>query len=183
MNKAVLNLKQFAEVVGWNKVADDKGFTSYDFRKDLSKREAVTFLLKIFDNLNEKDFYQTLFVIKSVLPKKLRRKVDKITKNVKPENIAGVIEILRFAIEEHKSKTTFFRLKKYGEEVGVDIEKQGFLFEYELTKKQEQEILAAIETKIPMNIAPKIGKIKKIEYKIACFKENKEIEKQESQED
>ena len=168
--KSILSLVDLAQTIGWVKVADDKGFTSYEYKKDVSRTESVTYLLRIFDSQNTEDFFQTLFIINNVLPISLKKKVKKITKKIKPENIAGVIDVLKFAINEHKKKTTFSKLKSYGLLLGVDIEKLGFTFEYETSRRKELEILAKIEANLPMELAPQIGKIRKIDYKIAYLR-------------
>ena len=56
--------------------------------------------------------------------------------------------------------------------MGVDIEKYGYYFTYKLTKSNYGKILALIESKLSVEEAPIVGKIKKIEYKIGYMKQN-----------
>lgn len=165
--KSIQSLIELAEAIGWKRVADDKGFISYEYKKDVSRTESVTYLLRIFEQQTNEDFFQTLFIINNVLPNELKKKVKKITKKIKPEDIAGVVEVLKFAIDEHKKKTTYTKLKNYGEMLGVDIEKLGYTEEYETSRRKELEILAKIESKLPMELAPEVAKIRKIDYKVA----------------
>ena len=168
--KSVQGLVELATAIGWKKVAEDKDFTSYEYKKDVSRSESVTYLLRIFDNQESEDFYQTLFIINNVLPRELKKKVKKITKKIKPDEIAGVVEVIKFAIDEHKKKTTYTLLQQYGKMLGVDIEKLGYAFEYETSRRKELEILAKIEANLPMELAPEVGKIKKIEYNMASVR-------------
>ena len=173
--KSVHSLVELATAIGWKKVAEDKDFTSYEYKKDVSRSESVTYLLRIFEHQESEDFYQTLFIINNVLPRELKKKIKKITKKIKPDEIAGVVEVIKFAIDEHKKKTTYTMLEQYGKMLGVDIEKLGYGFEYETSRRKELEILAKIEAKLPMELAPEVGKIKKIEYKMAFVRTHKVV--------
>ena len=119
---------------------------------------------------NSEDFYQTLFIINNVLPRPLKKKIRKITRRLKPDDMPNVIDVIKFAIDEHKKKTTYSKLKNYGLILNVDIEKLGYFEEYETSRRKELEILAKIEAHLPMELAPEVGKIKKIEYKIAYIR-------------
>ena len=174
--KSIQSLVELAEAIGWKRVADDKGFSSFEYKKDMSRTESVTYLLRIFDEQTKEDFFQTLFIINNVLPKALKAKVKKITRRIKPEEIAGVVEVLKFAIDEHKKKTTFAKLREYGKMLGVDIEKLGYEEEYETSRRKELEILAKIEANLPMELAPEVGKIRKIDYKMAYVRTHKPVE-------
>ena len=168
--KSIQSLAELAQAVGWRKVADDKGFRSYEYKKDVSRSESVTYLLRIFDEQNSEDFYQTLFIINNVLPRPLKKKIRKITRRLKPDDMPNVIDVIKFAIDEHKKKTTYSKLKNYGLILNVDIEKLGYFEEYETSRRKELEILAKIEAHLPMELAPEVGKIKKIEYKMAYIR-------------
>ena len=81
--KSVHSLVELATAIGWKKVAEDKDFTSYEYKKDVSRSESVTYLLRIFEHQESEDFYQTLFIINNVLPRELKKKIKKITKKIK----------------------------------------------------------------------------------------------------
>jgi len=59
--------------------------------------------------------------------------------------------------------------------LGVDIEQFGYSFKYNLNKKEYNDILARIEQALPMEYAPVLGKIKKLDYKIGYIKNNKDV--------
>lgn len=177
--KSIESLVDLALTIGWTKVADDKGFTSYEYKKDVSRTESVTYLLRVFDEETSEDFFQTLFIINNVLPLELKKKVKKITKKLKPDDLPGVVDVLKFAIEEHKKKTTYAKLLEYGKMVGVDIAELGYKPEYETSRRKEFEIVAKIESKLPMELAPEVGKIRKIDYKIAYVRTHKTINEEE----
>lgn len=171
--KSIQSLVELAYAIGWQKVADDKGFVSFEYKKDVSKSESVTYLLRIFDEQTNEDFFQTLFLINNVLPRSLKKIIKKITKKIKPEDIAGVVDVIKFAIDEYKKKTTYAKLKNYGKMLGVDIEKLGYEEEYETSHRKEMEILAKIEAHLPMELAPEVGTIRKIDYKMAYVRTHK----------
>jgi hypothetical protein len=54
----------------------------------------------------------------------------------------------------------------------VDIEEQGYKFCYDMPKAQKRKILSLIECNLPVELAPTLGKIKKIDYKIGYIKQN-----------
>ena len=177
--KSIQSLVELAEAIGWKRVAQDKEFTSYEYKKDVSRSESVTYLLRIFDKMESEDFYATLFIINNVLPKSLKKKIKKITKHIQPDEIAGVVEVIKFAIDEHKKKTVYAKLDAYGKMLGVDIEKFGYAPEYETNKRRAAEIVAKIERALPMEMAPEVGKIKKIEYKMAYVRTHKTATEEE----
>ena len=171
--KSIESLVDLALTIGWKKVADDKGFKSFEYKKDVSRSESVTYLLRVFDEETNEDFFQTLFIVNNVLPSELKKKVKKITKKLKPEDMPAVVEVLKFAIDEHKKKTVYAKLVEYGDMLGVDILSLGYLPEYETSRRKELEILAKIEAKLPMELAPEVAKIRKIDYKMAYIRTHK----------
>lgn len=166
-------LHDLALTMGWKLVNTDEAYANYEYTKRIGAYEIVSYTLRIKDALNEREFYVALTALQDVLPRKLQRKVKRITKNIRPENLANIVEVLRFAIEEYRAKTDYAKLKEYGALLGVDIEKLGYTFSYELSKSTYREILRLIENHIPIEYAPKIGRIKKIEYKIGFIKNKK----------
>ena len=105
--------------------------------------------------------------------KKLNKKINKILKDVKIEDLANVVDVVSFAVEEYVAKTDFSKLKEYGELVGVNIESMGYKFKYKLPKREMAEIIAKIENNVPIEQAPILGRIKKLDYKIAYIKNQK----------
>ncbi|MEG1582172.1 MAG: hypothetical protein RR334_03360 [Clostridia bacterium] len=166
-------LHSLALIIGWEFVNEDKGFSNYKFTRQISPSEIVSYTVRINDVQTESEFYDTLQVLQNILPNKLKRRANKITKNIKPEDISSVVDVLAFAIEEFKSKTTYQKLKEYAEVLNMDIEEMGYKFDYEISKKSERAITALIESRIPMEHATNVGKLKKLEYKIGYFKNHK----------
>ena len=163
-------LQDLACTIGWTLVNDDEGFSVYEFKQSLNKYESVSHIVKIYDKPTEVELFDILQSLKRVLPRKLNKKIDKILKNVKIEDLANVVDVVSFAVEEYVAKTDFSKLKEYGELVGVNIEDLGYKFKYKLSKKEMAEIIAKIENNVPIEIAPELGRIKKIDYKIAYMK-------------
>ena len=55
---------------------------------------------------------------------------------------------------------------------GIDITEHGYEFQYETNKKMARQILSMIESYLPIDLAPVLGKIKKIDYKIGYAKQH-----------
>ncbi len=171
-------LTELAKTIGFNFVNDDLGFDVYEYtivRKD----EAVSKIVRILETPTDLERYEIISLLKSVLPFDLRWKLTKIVESVKLSSLAKMVEVLTFAVEEYKSQTDYAKLKRYGEVLGVDIEALGYKFAYKLPKKTKQEILAIIERNVPAEVAPILGKIKKIDYKIAFVKDRNNLEVKE----
>lgn len=164
------SLKDLASIIGWKLVNDDQGFSTYEYTQKQNKYEKLSHIVKISDEIEDDEMYEIWLALKSVLPKKLQKKLNKITHNVEPNNISTVIEVINFTIDEYKSKTTYSKVKEYGRYLGVNIEELGYDFEYEMPKNTELELVSQIETNLPIEIAPIIGKMKKIDYKIGYVK-------------
>lgn len=167
------NLKNLSLIIGWKLVNSDDGFCNYEYKKPINKNQSVSHLIKIYDKMNDDEFAEVLKILESVLPKKLRKKISKITRKLKPEDIAGVIEVISFAIEEYRNKTMYQKLSDYAGVLGLNLEKLGYEFDYELSGTRITEILSVIESHIPIEIVPEVGKIRKIDYKIAFLQNNK----------
>ena len=72
-----------------------------------------------------------------------------------------------------KNKTKYNQVKEYGELVGINIENYGYYFTYNMPRKKYQDALALVESKLDVNDALILGKMKKIEYKIGFLKQNR----------
>lgn len=166
-------LRDLAETIGWTFVNDDLDFTVYEYTHRISKYEEVSHIARIYEKPNEIMLYDILQTLKKVLPRKLKKKIDKILKNIRIEDLANVVEVVKFAIEEYKAKTEYAKLKEYGELLKVDIEKLGYKFKYTLKKREVQDIMAKIENHLPIELAPVVGRIRRLDYKIAYIKTNK----------
>lgn len=167
-------LQDLAKTIGWVFVNDDDGYSVYEYKQAVNKYESISYVVKIYEKPTEVELFDILQSLKRVLPRKLNRKIDKILKNVKIEDLANVVDVVNFAVEEYMSKTDYAKLREYGKCIGVDIEDWGYKFKYNLSKKEVAEILARIETNLPIEIAPALGRIKKLDYKIAYIKNLKQ---------
>ena len=93
---------------------------------------------------------------------------------LKPSMARGELQVIgATTIEEYRKATDFTKLEEYGKLLGVDIYSLGYSFEYKLKKYKRSEILSQIEVHLPMELAPILGKIRKLDYKIAYIKNNK----------
>lgn len=171
------SLHELATKVGFEVVNVDDGFVNYEFNEKISIIESVSFLIKVVDGASPENNQATFEAIINVLPKKLKKRINKLVKNSDISKEEKALELVMFAIDEYRAKCEYNKLKQYGELLGVDIEKMGYLFTYNLDKKQSREILAKIEQAVPMEYAPVLGKIKKIDYKIGYVKNHKELVK------
>ena len=131
--------------------------------------------LSLGDHIEFIDVENILQSIIIVLPAGLRKKIKKLTKKTDENNIDNIIDLLCFTIEEFKSKTRYNMLKEYANLVGVDLEACGYFFTYKMSKKKYNSIMAMIESKLSVDEAPIIGKIRKIEYKIGYMKQHKKM--------
>ena len=167
-------LHELATKVGFEVVNVDDGFINYEYNERVSGVESVCYIIKVMDKAPKDKELLTFEAIINVLPKKLKKKIYKLVKN---SNIAEEknLELVMFAIDEFKTKSDFYKLKEYGSLLGVDIEALGYHFSYNLNKKEYNEILSRIEQALPMEYAPVLGKIKKIDYKIGYVKNNKDL--------
>ena len=165
--------KDLAQVIGWELITEDKGFSTYEFEIEESKFEHIAYIVRILDDPNELEMVEILLTLTKVLPFKLRCKVNKLIDKLKMENLTNTIELIGFTIEEYKKQTPFSKLREYGALLGVNIESLGYKFEYRLKRRRRAEILSQIEISLPMELAPVLGKIKKLDYKIAYIKNRK----------
>ena len=164
------DLITLAEVIGWQKVNDDKGYSLYEYRKAVNKFEEISHLVKLLDEPTDIEVYEMLLTLKNVLPYKLQRKLNKIIRNVKISSLPQIVEVISFTVDEYKQATKYSKLQQYGELLGVNLEDMGYKFMYKIPKKLQAEMLSKIELNLPMEITPTVGKIRKLDYKIAFLK-------------
>ncbi len=175
---ARIDLHKLALTVGFEVVCVDDDYTNYEYMVRIKDIESISYILKI---KNEPEFGDVEDIISSIvimLPKQLRKKIKKMMRKIDENNIENVIDLLCYTVSEYNSKTKYSKLKEYGNLVGVDIEKNGYFFTYKLPKKKYAKILSLIESKLPIEEAPIVGKIKKIEYKIGYIKQRNSLESQ-----
>lgn len=175
MNNANTGLKDLAKTIGWKLVNDDKGFSIYEYDINLSRYEKLSYIVRILENPDEFEVYEILMTLIKVLPKKLKKKLKKLVSKFKVSDIKNMLEVAVFTVDEYKNATDYAKLKEYGQILGVNIEEKGYKFEYNLKKNKKAEIMSVVELNLPMELAPTLGKLKKLDYKIA-FVKNKRME-------
>jgi len=173
MKKASESLKDLATTIGWKLVNDDKGFSTYEYEVHVSKYENDSYIIRILDDPNELEIYEILLALIKVLPRGLKKKANKLIGKFKIEDISNLVEVAVFTIEEYKKSTDYAKLYEYGRLIGINIEEKGYPFEYKLKKNKRAEILSVIEFNLPVELAPVLGKIRKIDFKIAYMKNSK----------
>lgn len=173
---AKIDLHKLALTVGFEVVCVDDDYTNYEYMVTLRDIESMSYVLKIKNEIAYSDVENILQSIILVLPTGLRRKIKRLAKKRDENNIDNIIDLLCFTIAEYRNKTDYSMLKEYGELVGINIEDYGYYFNYKISKKKYYDALALIESKLDVNDALVLGKIKKIEYKIGYMKQNKKAE-------
>lgn len=169
------SLHELATKVGFEVVNVDDGFINYEFNEKLSGIESVSYIIKVEDDASEERTQITFDAIINVLPKKLKKHIYKLVKKSGVSKDGKALELVMFAVDEYRAKCDYNKLKEYGLLLGVDIEALGYYFTYNLSKKDYKTILTRIEQALPMEYAPVLGKIRKIEYKIGYIKNNKDV--------
>ena len=160
---AKIDLHKLALTVGFEVVCVDDDYTDYEYMVVLRDIESMSYVLKIKNKIAYDDVENILQSIVLVLPTRLRLKIKRLARKRDESNIENIIDLLCFTISEYKNKTKYCMLKEYGDLVGVDIEKRGYYFTYKLSNKKYYEILALIESKLSLDDALILGKIRKIE--------------------
>ena len=173
---AKIDLHRVALTVGFEVVCVDENYTDYEYMVRIRDIESMSYILKIKNNIEFSDVDNILQSIIIILPTDLKRKIKKLTRKRDEENIDNIIDLVCYTIEEYKSKTKYSILKEYADLVGINLEDYGYYFDYNLSKKTFIKALALIESKLSVEIAPVVGKMKKIEYKIGYIKQNRGIE-------
>ena len=172
---AKIDLHKLALTVGFEVVCVDEDYTNYEYMVRIRDIESMSYILKIKNKVEFSDVDNIMQSIIIMLPAGLRIKIKKLSKKKDENNIDNILDLLCYTIDEYKSKTKYSLLKEYGDLVGVDIEKHGYYFTFNLSKKKYRKILALIESKLSVEEAPIIGKIKNIEYKIGYMKQNRKV--------
>ncbi len=170
---AKIDLHKLALIVGFEVVCVDEDFTNYEYMIRLRDIESMSYVLKIKNEIVYADVDNILQSIVIVLPNDLRRKIKKLIRKKDENNIENIIDLLCYTIEEYKSKTDFFMLSQYADILGIDLAEMGYSFVYKMSKATYKKLLALIESKLTVEEAPIVGKIKKIEYKIGYIKQNR----------
>ncbi|MBQ8451623.1 MAG: hypothetical protein IJ538_02475 [Clostridia bacterium] len=170
---AKIDLHKLALTVGFEVVCVDDDFTNYEYMVRIRDIESMSYVLKIKNHIEYSDFDNIVSSIVVVLPADLRRKVWKLSRKREESNVDNIVDLLCYTIAEYRSKTSYSLLKEYGDLVGVDIESHGYYFTYNLPKKKYNEILSLIESKLSIEEAPIVGRLKKIEYKIGYMKQSR----------
>ncbi len=173
---AKIDLHKLALTVGFEVVCVDDDFTNYEYMVRIRDIESVSYVLKIKNEIEFEDVDNILQSIVIMLPKDLRRKIKKLARKKDEQNIDNIIDLLCYTIDEYKSKTKYSLLKEYGDLVGVNIEDYGYYFTYNMSNKKYRQILSLIESKLSVDEAPIVGKIKRIEYKIGYMKQNRKAD-------
>lgn len=170
---AKVDLHKLALTVGFEVVCVDDDYTNYEYMIRLKDIESMSYVLKIKNDILFSDVDNILQSIIIVLPTSLRRKIKRLARKKDENNIDNIIDLLCFTISEFKSKTRYSLLKEYGDLVGLNIEDYGYYFTFNLSKSKFKKIMALIESKLDLNDALILGKMRKIEYKIGYMKQNK----------
>lgn len=173
---AKIDLHKLALTVGFEVVCVDDDFTNYEYMVRIRDIESVSYVLKIKNEIEFEDVDNILQSIVIMLPKNLRRKIKKLARKKDEQNIDNIIDLLCYTIDEYKIKTKYSLLKEYGDLVGVNIEDYGYYFTYNMSNKKYRQILSLIESKLSVDEAPIVGKIKRIEYKIGYMKQNRKAD-------
>ena len=175
---AKIDLHKLAITIGFEIVCVDDEYTNYEYMMRIRDIESISYIIKI---KNTPSFFDVDEIVNSLivmLPRPLKRKIKKLMRKKDSENIDNVIDLLCYTVSEYNSKTKYSLLKEYGEVVGINIEEYGYYFTYKISKNTYAKIISLIESKLPIEAAPKVGKIKDLEHKIAFVKQNKNIEEQ-----
>ena len=164
-------LHELALKVGYEVVNVEDDYTDYEYTENLSNVESVSYIIKVYDNASSEEAELTFYAIIDVLPSKLKKRINKLIKRQDISKDEKAIELAVFAVEEYRAQCDYTYLLQYGQLLNVDIEALGYHFMYVMPKKLRREIVAKIEQAVPMEYAPALGKIKKLEYKIGYVRE------------
>ena len=170
---AKIDLHKLALTVGFEVVCVDDDYTNYEYMIRLKDIESMSYVLKIKNEILFSDVEHILQSIIIVLPKDLKAKIKRLAKKKDENNIDNIIDLLCFTISEYKNKTKYSLLKEYGDLVGLNIEDYAYYFTFNLSKKKSRAIMALIESKLDLNDALILGKMRRLEYKIGYMKQNK----------
>lgn len=167
------NLKELATTIGWVEVNEDKDYNVFEYNFQQNKYEKVTHVVKIYHSPTANELYDIIQALRRVLPKKLRKKIDKVVHKFKLETIENLTDLIKFEVDEFIAKSEYAKLDEYAKLLGTSLKELGYQYKYELTKSERAEILTKVENKLPIEKAPILGKMKKTDYKIAYIKNQK----------
>ena len=170
---AKIDLHKLALTVGFEVVCVDDDYTNYEYMITLRDIESMSYVLMIKNEIAYSDVENILQSIILVLPIGLRAKIKRLARKRDESNIDNIIDLLCFTISEYKNKTKYNQLKEYGELIGINIEKYGYFFTYKMPRNKYSDALALIESKLEVDDALVLGKMKKLESKIGYLKQNK----------
>lgn len=163
-------LLELAELIGWQNIHEDDGLVSLEYLQRINDVESLKHIIKLNLGETNESFLDAFGSIIEVLPKKLKKTIFKLTKQSSLDKKDDLLDLVSFTIDEFKTQSEFKKLNDYALLLGVDLANMGYNFSYELTKKQRSAIIAKIESVLPLEILPQVGKIKKTEFKIAYVK-------------
>ena len=172
---ARIDLHELALTVGFEVVCVDEDYTNYEYMIRIRDIESMSYVLQIKNHIEFLDVDNILQSRIIVLPADLRKKIKKLTKKTDENNIDNIIDLLCFTVEEYKSRTKYNLLKEYAKLVGVNLEENGHYFVYKMSNKKYRAIMALIESKLSIDDAPIIGKMRRIEYKIGYMKQHQRV--------
>ena len=162
MNK----LLDLSRTIGWAVRSQEDGIAKLEYTRRVNEYESLRHIFQLRETQTDADFLDALGSIVEVLPKKLKKTIFKLVKNSDISKKEDIIDLLIFTVEEYRAQSEFQKLDEYAKALDIDLEKMGYAYCYELTKKERNEILSKIESKLPLELLPQVGKMKKIEYKI-----------------
>ncbi|MBQ7452987.1 MAG: hypothetical protein IJS68_01825 [Clostridia bacterium] len=172
-------LLDLSRTIGWVDKGEENGVTKLEYNRRVNEYESLRHILQLRETETDADFLDALGSIIEVLPKKLKKTIFKLVKNSDLAKKEDIIDLLVFTVEEYRAQSEYQKLDEYARVLNVDLEKLGYSYCYELTKKERNEILSKIESKLPLELLPQVGKMKKIDYKIGFVKtRNAKIVKQ-----
>ncbi|MBQ8425080.1 MAG: hypothetical protein IJX17_03550 [Clostridia bacterium] len=177
---AKIDLHKLALAVGFEVICVEDDSINYEYMVRIRDIESISYVLKLKNNPDYSEVDNIIASIIIVLPNKLKRKVKKLMKKRDKDNIDNIIDLLCYTVTEFKSKTKYSLLKEYGNLVGVNIEEYGFFFKYKLPKKEFIKIKSLVESKLSIEDAPIVGKIKGLEHKMAYIKQKQNSNENQS---
>ena len=167
-------LKTLAKLIGWQEARQEGGVYFLEFVLKVSEYEALKNVLTLSDIDDDVEFLDVLGTIVGVLPKGLKKTIFKLVKHSDLTKKDDLIDLVSFSIEQYKEQSDYTKLSEYANVVGLNLSEMGYSYAYELSKKEKNEILSKIESALPLEILPQVGKMKKIEYKIGFVKTRNE---------
>jgi len=163
-------LKALAKLIGWQETRNEDGVCYLEFVLKVSEYETLKNVLMLTEIDDEVEFLDVLGTIIGVLPKKLKKTIFKLVKHSDLDKKDDLLDLVSFTVEEYIAQSDYTKLNEYAGVVGISLDNLGYSYAYELTKKEKSEILSKIESALPLEILPQVGKMKKIEYKIGFVK-------------